>query len=248
MKWIISDTCDVVFKRLTDNKIIFTGEAQLASLSQKIKEEKVKGGIGNRDIAVLRSDKEIELKVRNAVFDTEWMEMVSGTSYTSETNTIIKSIKNLVCKTGTPNYVEVTEVPKTGGIIKIIAGDGTQYTGTFVEGVDTAPDTVTFPSTEGVVGDLYTVVYEYDITGSTLNLDATKFTEKYYVQYNTVSYDIETNTVGADIYLVFNSVVPNSSFDLSFENGKAQTPEITLTALAPAGSNIIGKMIEVPRV
>lgn len=244
MKSIISDTCDVIFKRLSDNKIIFTGEAQLASLSQKIKEEKVKGGIGNRDIAVLRSDKEVELKVRNAVFDTEWMEMVSGASYTSATNTVFKTEKNLVCKTGTPNFVEVTEAPNTDGIVKIIAGDGTQHVGTYVEG---SPKKVTFPTTTGVVGDLYTVVYEIDVTGNTLNIDATKFAEKYYVEYQTVEYDIDTNTIFADLYLIFSAVTPSSNFDLSFENGKAQTPEITLTALAPSGSNIIGKIIEVPR-
>ena len=244
MKTIISDTCDVVFKRISDSKIIFTGEAQLASLSQKIKEEKVKGGIGNRDIAVLRSDKEIELKIRNAVFDSEWMEMVAGASYASATNTIIKTQKNCVCKTGTPNYVEISEAPKTAGIIKIIAGDGEQFSGTYQAGT---PKKIEFPTSKGVLGDLYTIVYEFDVTGNTLEIDATKFAEKYYVEYMTVQYDIDTNTISSDIYLVFNSVVPNSSFDLSFENGKAQTPEITLTALAPSGSNIIGKIIEVAR-
>ena len=40
MKTIINDTCDVIMTRISDSKIVFMGESQLASFSQKVKEDK----------------------------------------------------------------------------------------------------------------------------------------------------------------------------------------------------------------
>ena len=115
MKTIVADTCDVVFKRISDGKVLLTAEAQLASVTQSITEEKVKGGIGNRDIAILRSEKEVSLKVRSAMFDSDWLEMVSGTSYKSETNMIHKKEDGLVVKKNALKFeVKIEGTPKSG--------------------------------------------------------------------------------------------------------------------------------------
>lgn len=248
MKTIIADTCDVVFKRLSDGKVILTAEAQLASVTQSIEEERVKGGIGNRDIAILRSEKEVELQVRSAVFDSDWLEMVSGTSYEEETNTIHKKEDGLIVVAGDPDALEVKMegTPKVGGKVYLFDSKGVQQV---LEESELVDGTITlgteFPDAK--VGDIMTALYELDVTGQSLTLDATKFPSNFRVEYSTVEYDIDTNEIINDLYWIFNSATPGGDFDYSFENGQAITPEVSFTALAPIGSSEIGKVMEVPR-
>lgn len=237
MKTIINDTCDVVMTRISDNKVVFTGEAQLASIAQTVQEDKVQGGIGNRVIAILRSQKNVDLTVRNAVFDSDYIEVMSGGSFTSKAGVVFKKEENLTMAT---KAVTISGTPKTGGIIKVIAPDGKQYAGTF------ATDKIT--TTDGVDGPGYTAIYQADITGAnTLSIDATKFSERYKVEYHTIEYNVVTNAIVNDLYFQFDSVLPSGNFTLSFENGNAQTPEMNLMALCPIGSNEIGRVIEVTR-
>lgn len=90
MKSIIADVAEIILKRISDNKIILIAETQLASISQKVTEEKIKGGRGNALISLLRTGREIDFTVKNAVFDTDYLEMISGMSFVDETNTVIK--------------------------------------------------------------------------------------------------------------------------------------------------------------
>jgi glucose dehydrogenase len=237
MKGIVNDVCDVVFKRLSDGKIAFTAEAQLSSVSQKITENKIKAGIGNKTIAVLRSDKEIELNVRNGIFTTEFLEMSSGLTFNTETNTIWKKEEGLVSD---GSSVTITGTPKVGGKIKVIGSDGATVDGTYATGE------VTF--TGGVADKRYTVIYEFDATNSNaLKLTSDSFSQNYQVEYSTVVYDPETNEILSDLYLVFNSATPAGDWNLSFENGKPLSQELKFTCLSPIGSNEIGKIIEVKR-
>jgi hypothetical protein len=245
MKTIISDVADCVLKRISDNKIVFTAEAQLSSISQKINSQDVRGGIGSRLISILKSEKDIELTVRNAVFDSDYLEMVSGTSFESKTNTVFKKEENLLSSKGTS--VKIKGTPAESAIIKVIAADGTQYAGTFTAntGENAVGGTVAF--TGGTSGAYYTCLYQASVTGNTLSIEADKFSEKYYCEFSTIEYDYETNAVKADLIWVFDSVLPIDDFDLSFENNKPITPEVKLRCLMNPGSSIIGKVIEVSR-
>jgi len=237
MKTIISDVCDCLLRRISDDKIVFTGEAQMSSFSQKVNAQDIRGGIGSKLLSIVKNEKDVELTVRNAVFDSDYLELVSGTSWSSATSTVFKKEENLLSSNGTT--VTIIGTPKTGGIIKVIAADGTQYAGTYLTG------TVTFAG--GTSGAYYTCLYQADVTGNTLSIDSAKFSEAYYCEYRTIEYNIETNAIKNDIYFVFNKTLPDDNFDLSFENGNPIAPEIKLRALVASGSSVIGKVIEVPR-
>ena len=71
MPLFIMDVADVTFTRKSDNHVVFTSEAQTSTLSQTVDEETIKGGIGSRSIYTIKSNKELELTVRNATFDLE---------------------------------------------------------------------------------------------------------------------------------------------------------------------------------
>jgi len=236
-KTIISDTADVVFKRRRDGKVIFSGEAQLASITQSISEEKLKGGIGNRTIAVLKSDKEVELQVRNAVFDSDWLEMSNGVSFEDGTVTVYHQEADLVATV--VGELTITGTPK-GTAVSVIASNGDTYEGTFATGKVTAV---------GIEqGKVYSVLFQKDVTGQVMTLQADKFSESYSVEYHTIEYDIESNAIKNDLYFIFNAVAPSGNWSLSFENGQAITPELDFTVLTLAGSKEIGKIVEVPRV
>ena len=336
MKTIINDTCDVIFRRVSDGVLVFTGEAQLASVAQKITETPIRGGISNPIIANLKSDKEIDLKVRNAVWNTQWLETVNGVSFANGTATVYKKENGLVCTggayevaslaisasattsgnvtvtldgiaktiavttgdtatiiasairntvftgwatggttttvtftatvkgakidalysagttgaTGTmttttqgdsvPTTITITGTPKYSSAISVISVDGTQVTGVSVAGV------VTFVG--GLEGAQYIALYQVDATNAQiLNLDATIFAQAYFVEYHTIEYDIQSNTIVKDLYWQFPSAQPLDNWSFSFENGKPIAPEIDFKVLKPLTSNVIGSVIEIAR-
>lgn len=239
MNTVIFDTCDVVFKRISDGKIVFTAVAQMSSVEQKIKEEKVKGGIGNGDVAILRTDKEVTLKVKNAIFDSAWMEMVAGVEYSSATKTVFYSQKGLVLTGG---KVNLDKVPKNEDDIILINSVGKQFVATY----DDVAETATIVG--GAEGEMYAALYEIEVTGNVLPIDITKFAENYYVEYHTIEYSPETNKVIKDIYWQFDKVLPVSQFNISFEAGKNYSPEVEFNILKNPNSTEVGRVIEVDRV
>lgn len=241
MKTIISDTADVLFKRKSDGKVIFTGEAQLASVSQSITENKLKGGIGNRTIAVLRSDKEVELQVKNAVFDSDWLEMTSGVAFANGSAVIHATDSNLTVASNAVTLTTPTADVKADGTFIVVKADGTQVAGTY----DDLTNTVT--ATGLTNGAVVSVVFQKSVTGKVLTLQSDKFSEAYQVEYHTIEYNIESNTIENDLYFVFNHATPSGNWSLSFENGQAITPELNFTVTTPPGSNELGQVIEVPR-
>lgn len=242
MKTLISDTCEVVFKRKSDGKLVITAEAQLASISQQIQEEKLKGGIGNKTIALLRSEKEITLKVKNALFDMDFLSMTQGVAVNSAgTATVFEREDNLkIADDAGSNKVTITGTPASGtSSVTVIHADGS------TEEAMVSAKTVTV--TQGSAGDLVSVIYPTTVTGNMIVLDAQKFSEQFSVEYHTIEYDPNTNLVVADLYIQFDSVLPSGAFELSFESGTAITPELDFTVLTPATATELGRIIEVNR-
>lgn len=236
MRTIINDTCEVLFKRKRDGKVVFTADAQLASLSQSVTEEKIKGGIGNRTIALLRSEKEIELQVRNATFDLEWLEMTQGVEVEDDTVTVYKKEETTIDAT---NMAPITGTVVNGGDVQVLSEKGVNLEATY-DGSD-----ITVAG--AAEGDKVAVLYQTEVTGKSISFDSEKFAENYHVEYRTIEYDADTNKVVNDLFFIFNNVTPSGQFDMSFENGSAITPELNFTALNEGQSSEIGKVVEVPR-
>lgn len=121
MKTVIQDTADVYFRRKSDGQLVFTAEAQTASFSQAISEDKLRGGIGNKPLYILKSEKEINLTVKNAFFDLEWLAMTQGETIEEEAKVqvfdrehgLIVDDKNTVTLKGKP-VSDVTFFNKKG--------------------------------------------------------------------------------------------------------------------------------------
>lgn len=233
MALYVIDVADVTFKRKSDGHIVFTSEAQMSSLSQTVDEEAIQGGIGSKTLYTVKSNKQMELSVRNATFNLEWLAMTQGVKV--EDGGVATVMKDYT--------VDVAEgaaaVDAPDGTVTIVNEDKESQT------AEAADGSVIIPAEFAADGDSITVIAEEEVVGKSVEIRSDKFSEKYEVQYKTIVYDNTTDTHVHDLYINFYEVSPSSAFDLSLENGTAFTPELTFTAMANKQSEI-GKMIQVP--
>ncbi|MGD7047086.1 hypothetical protein FZC83_02385 [Rossellomorea marisflavi] len=239
---LINDTANVTFKRKSDGHVIFTAEAQLASISQQVSEEKLKGGIGNRTIALLRSDKEVTLQVRNALFDFEWLSMTQGVAVEKGKEATVWKREDSLPVVDNGGTLEVTIKGKPlNDEIKLVNPKGESIDADVLEKV------AEVPTSFAKKGEKISVSYQEKIVGNVLTMDAQKFSEAYEVEYATIEYDPDTYQVVADLYIQFDHVIPSGSFDMSLENGSALAPELSFEAMTSGTSTEIGRFIEQER-
>jgi hypothetical protein len=226
-------------RRISDGKIVFTGVADTAGFKLSTKKEKIKGGIGNGDVAIITSDKEVALDVTNAIMDLDWMEMSAGVSFTEDEGVVYKRIRGLTLTAGAVT-LPVGAVP-VGDDVILINNIGKQFVAVY-EGVGR-----TATITGGVNGDMYLALYQEEVTGSILSIDVTKFSENYYVEMATICYNPETNEVYSDVYYQFDKCSPSSDMEMALKAGANNQGKITIDILKNFNSTEIGRIIEVAR-
>lgn len=232
MSLYVIDVADVAFKQKSDGHIVFTSEAQMSSLSQTVDEEAIQGGIGSKTLYTVKSNKQMELTVRNATFDLAWLAMTQGVAVTEGSATVMKNFNGVVVDGSV-----VVEATVTGEVTILNDARDSQK-------AEATAGSVTVPVEFAADGDDVTVIVEEEVTGKTVDIRSDKFSEKYEVQYKTIVYDNKDDRHVHDLYIQFYEVSPSAAFDISLENGTAFTPELTFTAMANK-DNEIGKMIQV---
>lgn len=237
---MIQDVCEVFIADLDQaGKQYFFGLTTKNSVTQKIKSENLKGGIGNGIVGVVNSDKEIAVKVSTLLHNDSIFEIQSGAEFENGTMTIHQNevltctLAGTLTLTGTPLGSSVVCYDKVGAVIA-----GAYATSKFTS---TAP-------TDIKVGDTFTVVYPASVTADILLLDSKKFPKNYAMELHTIAYDVDKNIVVADIYWTFNKVSSNGAINASYDAGKSNGDEIEFTALLLTGSTAYGSYVVVPRV
>lgn len=237
--YYIQDTADVLLTRKSDGFKIASGTTQSTSISQSVEEEVIKGGIGNRSLYTIKSDKEIEIQIKDAIFNPQWLAASQGVK--------VEDGKTLVVEN-----VETVEV-EAGGVIKVkdssYAGEGVfvdskgeNHKVTFTAGSATVEDITEQVGKEGMV------TYEVERTGKSIAIRADRFAEKYKAQLSTVIYEAETEQIVEELFAIFHNVTPSSEFELGLEAGSALAPEMTLRCTADAKTKEIGNWFTSPYV
>lgn len=232
----IADTANVTFRRKKDGHVVFTAEAQLAGLSGSEESEVIRGGIGNKALYTIKHSKEVNLSVRNATFNLEYLAMSQGVSIEQGTAQVTVVERGLEIENG---VVTLKDLPLEGTVRYQVGG------GEFKEVDSVSGKEATISNASD--GDKVTVEYKKEVEGRRIVLDATKFAENYEVQYETIEYDTQTNEVIKDIYFLFHNCTPAGDYEINLENGEAYTPELEFTAMAKENSDEIGEIIEVDR-
>lgn len=236
-KGYIIDTCDVTFRNRNTGKVIFTASAQLASVEQNVETEEVKGGIGSQTQFTVRSDKELTLQVRDALFDSEWVEMQQGAKFENDEVLLTSKEDSLVVENG---LISIKGTPEGDVIVYNEEGEETiiedQLSGEITIAPEFAKD-----------GDTLMAIYQNVLEGRVLAIDGDKFPESYEVEYHTIEYNKSTDQIMKDIYFKFFNVSPTGEFELGFENGEPIAPEMSFTCKTAPNSSKIGVMVEIDR-
>lgn len=277
MKTIINDVCSVVGKRLSDNKIVFTGEAKLTNITQTINENKISGGIGNKTILYNRNSKVIEIKINNILWDTDFIEMSLGFIINSKNKKIYKKEEGLKCIGKTFDDTILINEDKEIDIDYLfnIENDASSFI-SYLTGVPYTYKLIikNIPKEDGILkviapdatyydgeflnnyiivnGDIkedinYMVLYEYEILGNVINFDIKNFSEAYYLELNTIEYTVLQNKIINDLYFIFYKALPSGNIEINFENGSLISNNIKFNILTMPGTNEIGKFVEVSR-
>jgi hypothetical protein len=237
---MLQDVCEVFIKDLDNGgKQYFFGLTTKTDITQKLKQDMLKGGIGNGVVGVVQAEKEITFKVSTLLHNDPIFEIQSGTTFANGTITAQKN-EQIVCTQA--GKVTLTGTPKTGTTPIVMDAFGKAIVGTFTASAFTA----TTPA-DIAVGSTYTALYAFDATGDILSLDSKKFPKNYYVELHTIGYDVNTNKVACDVFLAFNKCLPDGGINLGLESGKNAGDEISFTAQLLAGSSEYGKIAIIPR-
>lgn len=252
-KIVIQDTADVTITDLVTGKVVLNAEAQLAGIQGSISEEDLQGGIGNKKLYKIRTDKAIDLSMRSAVADIEYWAMTQGVAVEENgTGRFTANTKGIVVEdtTTSANEIVLPDGAIAGTKAQVELPDGTQESLNIVtsltaptkQAVELAGATGTF-----TVGQEVRVFYQEEVTGQRISIDSTKFAGKYRVEMKTIAYDLETATVKADVLFDFPETIPSGEFDISLENGSVYSPEINFSVLNPKGADEMGSIMLKPR-
>ncbi|WHF25360.1 hypothetical protein QJS65_10920 [Bacillus altitudinis] len=241
MKMVIQDTADVYFRRKSDGHLAFTAEAQLASLSGAISEEKLYGGIGNKPLYILKTQKELALSVRNAFFDLDFLAMSQGEDVQEDVGVKLFDREHSV-KVADDNSVELKGKPLADHMVTFYNKKNQTY-----QVISSSDGKYTLPIAFVSPKETVTAVFHVEKTGRSMSIKASRFSERYEVEYRTIAYNPETEQVYSDIVIQFPNVSPSGEFELSLENGQALTPEFKFEALADMNTDNMAVISEIPR-
>lgn len=234
----IQDVCEVFLKDLDSGKQFFFGLTSKNTVTQKIKQEDLRGGIGNGKVGTISSDKEISVKVTTLLHNDSIYEIQSGAVFGSKTMEVHKN-ESLKCTVA--GKVTLVGTPK-GSSVVCYNSKGKSIAGTYA----TSNFTATTPA-DIALGAFYTVVYVQDVTADALLLDSKKFPTNYALELHTIAYDVDTNDIVADVYWAFNKVSANGALNAQYDAGKNNGDDIEFSVSLPMGSTEYGYYAVVPK-
>lgn len=229
---IVQDVLEVF--ATTDTKAYFIGLTSANTVTQTVQNNVIRAGIGNGIISQIMSDKEIKFQVTTGVHSDDIMAMQSGTDFSEGTITI-NATETCTLASG---KLTIEGTPK-GTTATVFDKYGKSQSGTIA--------TKSITITGGEEGDIYTVVYESDVTGEILDLRSDAYPVAHATQLKTVAYDLNTNKIVADIYYIFPKAQPDGGINAQYQAGQNMKDEITFTAQLATGSKSYGKYVVVPR-
>lgn len=233
----IQDVADVLLTRKSDNFKIATGTAQSTSISQSVDEDQIKGGIGNRTLYTIKSNKELEIEVKDAVFNPQWLAATQGVKVMDDQTLEIEVVDTVEIEESGKITLKDTEFSGSGIFVD---SKGDNHEATFSSGVATISEIEDQKGKEGQA------VYKEERQGKSISIRADRFAEKYKAQLNTIIYEAETESIVEDLFVIFHNVTPSAEFELGLEAGEALAPEIKLVASADPKTKEIGNWFMSP--
>lgn len=235
---MFKDVYEVYIKDTDSKKQYFYGVTTKNDISQKLKQDSLRGGIGWGIQAIVQSEKEITFKVDTLFHNDSIYSIQSGKDF-------IKGTKSL-------QFAETVKAESTKIAIKgtavgtsaiVVNSSGQQAVGV----IAVKDVTVAEPALFIKDGEMYKVLYTKENTEvEILDLAVNGFPKSYYVELHTIGYNPKTNKVAVDAYWVFPNAMPDGAIKGDVGGGNNSGDEMSFTAMANGDS--YGEYIVIPRV
>ena len=105
----------------------------------------------------------------------------------------------------------------------------------------------TFTTNVPTEGTSVKIIYDMNVTGNLMDLNAANFPKAFKIFYHNVFFNPDTNAYYSDLYIVFSKGIPDGALNLSLSSSKEATDPIKFTLLTLAGSTSFGSYITVPK-
>ena len=231
----------VVIDKQTGQTAVYAN-LQLSGLEGSISEEDLRAGIGNGKIFKIRTDKELNVNLRTATVDLEWLAMQQGVEVESAQSTRVTKVETVEAKADGADFVVNIKGTPMNNEVRVTGVDGEQDVATAATGEVILPATMAAKA-----GDKIVVTYYEEVTGKRIQFDAAKFAKSYRLELRTIAYDLDSAEVYSDIYFIFENAIPSGDMSFSLESGSVVTPELTFSILSPKGTTVMGEMYEIVR-
>lgn len=246
--FLLFDVAEVIISDKSDGTQFLYSNLTTSGISQTSSETEIRGGRGSALLALIESEKSIDITISNATVSKHWLEMQQGTEFKDSTDIIITQTESLPVTVDssdplTPVYsVKLTGTPIENGKISAINCNGERADNLtlLVDG------TMELAEDFAKEGEKITVIYKAKVEGEVLEIDSAIFPKGWELQLEVPAMDKCTQKVTHKIVYVFDNVRPSSSFDLSFAMGEAITPEMTLKIMKSCCGTGLGRMAIVP--
>lgn len=256
MKFGIREVCNIAFKAKSngtkmgtkvfkqDEVVIFFDSAKTSSLSGSSTEVAAQGGRGNPKLITWEGEKEIVFTFEEALISPIGMAILTGANLidksefyhqvrlravATEANKLdieaeVHEIGGLSATINDPAAVDASPEAKAGALF-VYKEDGTEVTGITVEGN-------VISATAGIaVGDIYTVDGYVKVMGSTISIEANKFSDYFYIEAETL-FRQEADGVDKAAQIIIPKGKVKSNFEFTMANsGDPSTFAFEVTAL-----------------
>jgi len=140
--YLIHDTCEAFLK--VDNNLYFFGMTTNANINKSVNQEKIYAGIGNKAVAVVQSQNEMDFTITTGLHYNEVYEIQSGQKFESSTAITISDVE-----IGADGTITETESTVAGDVLDFKADS-------FPKNHHVQLHTIVYdPDTNEVVADLY---------------------------------------------------------------------------------------------
>lgn len=254
--FILYDVAEAIITDKVSGEQFLNKFLTTSGITQSSSETEIRAGRGAGLIALIESEKSLEISLTNGVISKKWLEMQQGANFKEENITITKTETLEVAETevvapdpdagivGEYTYtITLKGTPLNTAEVTVINCDGENETNVTVGtgGITTLP--------AGFVkgGEKVTVIYKAIVENAeVLEIDSAVFPKGWELQLEVPAMDKCTQKVTHKVVFVFDNVRPSSSFDLSFAMGEAIAPEMTVKVMKSCCGTGLGKMAIVP--
>lgn len=250
MARLVADVYDAILIDNATGATVGTTTLQSGAVEVSVQANDVRAGKGNQLIAVLTSDRDINVNMSDAEFRYDWLAVQLGTTITTGAN-VAYAMPKWYTANGS-SVVTVSPAPVANNdSMKVYDENGVELTR-----VASAPTVSQYSITGAALTfnaalankpvEVRTYKYNSASNTQTISIDNTKFAKGVTLVLETLEIDENLNEK-AKIQWIFTNALPTGSFNVNTTSERtASAQDFTLRIIKPTTSNVVGQVLRIP--